>query len=101
MNSVEADDQRPISEGVMHGPYPAAPEELVAHYLSNRDIIGFDPSCSDEQLAADIQSEYQYDQHCDAVMEALQAKRINEIAASKLIDIVLRPWWIGHRNPGE
>ncbi len=101
MNSTNPESERPISEGVMHGPYPAAPEELMLHYISNRDTFGFDPSFTDEQLAADIESEWQYDQHSEAVMEAWQAGRISQIAASKLIDVVLRPWWIGHRNPGE
>lgn len=90
-----------ISEGIMHGPFPAAPEELLEKYIIERNEHGFDAELSETQLIADIQSEWQYDQHCEAVENALNDGRINQEQALYFTDTVLRPYWIGHRKASD
>jgi len=85
--------------GIEQGPYPAAPQELVDHYVQGHARAITDPSISDEQLTADVQSEWQYDQHCAAVERALEDGRITPLQADHMYDVVLRPWWIGYRYP--
>lgn len=90
-----------LAEGIHHGPYPAAPSELVEHYVAARANATYEDSRSDEQFRADIESEWQYDQHCAAVETASENGRITPEHAIFMIDKVLRPWFIGRRNPGE
>jgi hypothetical protein len=91
-----------LASGIEHGPYLAAPEELVDQYLKrHQSRPESEVGVSDEQKRADIESEWQYDQHSAAVMEALENGRINYLHAHFMLDRVLRPWFIGRRNPSD
>jgi hypothetical protein len=87
-----------LASNIFHGPYPAAPQELINHYIETRDIRLVPGSTSDEQLITDTESEWQYDQHANAVMEALEADSITSEHALYMLEKVLRPWFIGRRN---
>lgn len=91
-----------LAAGIAHGPYPAAPAELVDLYMTrHHEQPELEPTVSDEQKLADIESEWQYDQHSAAVMEAMAAGRITHVHAYLMLEKVLRPWFIGRRLPGE
>lgn len=91
-----------LAEGIQHGPHPAAPEGLVAHYIAyHHEHPELEPTVSDAQKRADVESEWQYDQHSAAVMEALDHDRISPQHANFMLDKVLRPWFIGRRNPND
>lgn len=89
------------SRGIAHGPYRNAPESLKEMYVESRERRGVDPNVSNDQLASDVESEWQYDQHSAAVMDALESGRITSEHAIYMLDKVLRPWFIGRRNAGE
>jgi hypothetical protein len=91
-----------LAEGIQHGPYPAAKQEYIDLYLRRHlDYPELEPTLSAEQKRADIESENQYDLHADSVMEALENNRISADHAYYMQEKVLRPWFIGRRNPGE
>jgi hypothetical protein len=87
-----------LASNIFHGPYPAAPESVINHYLETRDERLVPESTDDEQLIADTESEWQYDQHTAAVMDALENDRITSEHALYMLDKVLRPWFIGQRS---
>lgn len=87
-----------LASNIFHGPYPAAPETLITHYLESRDERLVPESTSDEQLIADTESEWQYDQHSAAVINALADGQITSEHALYMLDKVLRPWFIGQRS---
>lgn len=87
-----------LASNIFHGPYPAASQELISHYVETREERHVPQSTSDEQLIADTESEWQYDQHAAAVMDALENDRITSEHALYMLDKVLRPWFIGQRN---
>ena len=87
-----------LARGIAHGPYPDAPQELIEHYIDNRDVHKVALSTSNEQLIADVRSSWQYDQHSSAVMDALEEGTITPIHAVHMLSTVLRPWYIGTRN---
>lgn len=91
----------PLSvEGVMHGPYPDIPADMLKRYVETRELRGFPMDQSEEQFIADRQTEWQYDQHLEALLTALEAGRI-AVRAFERLEHNIRPWWIGWRNPGE
>lgn len=91
-----------LAEGIQHGPYPDIPATLVAHYFEQRQHSTLPDTRTDEQYLADLQSEWQYDQHCAAVEEACVAERISPAHALYMMDDKrgpLRRWFIGYRQP--
>jgi len=91
-----------LASGIAHGPYRAAPPEIVDLYMTrHHNQPEFEPTVNDEQKQADIESEWQYDQHSAAVMEALETGRITHVHAYYMLEKVLRPWFIGRRLPNE
>jgi len=91
-----------LASGITHGPYQAAPRGIVDLYLTrHQSRPEFEPTVSDEQKQADIESEWQYDQHSAAVMEAFEAGRITHVHAYYMLEKVLRPWFVGRRHPGQ
>lgn len=87
-----------LAAGIAHGPYPAAPTEIVDLYMAHHHAHPeLEPTVSDEQKRADIESEWQYDQHSAAVMDAMEAGRITHVHAYIMLEKVLRPWFIGRR----
>jgi hypothetical protein len=91
-----------LASGIAHGPYRAAPSGIVDLYMTrHQSRPDFEPTVSDEQKRADIESEWQYDQHSAAVMEALEAGRITHVHAYYMLEKVLRPWFIGRRLSNE
>lgn len=84
----------------MHGPYLHMPQEMAGLYQA-RYAEGMNNEISLEQFMADRESEWQYDQHAEAVVAAESEGRINQKQALYLIETVLRPYWIGHRHSGE
>jgi hypothetical protein len=87
-----------LAAGIQHGPYADIPEQLLEHYLASREQMGVSTNLPDEQLRADTQSEWQYDQHSAAVMDALEADRISAEHAMYMLERVLRPWFVGRRT---
>lgn len=90
-----------VVEQIQHGPYEAAPLEMIFHYLTTRHHrpISVHPATTSEKLATDIESEWQYTQHAEAVHEAMEAGRISSDQAIFMEDVVLRPWFIGVSLP--
>ncbi len=84
----------------MHGPYPSMPQDMVELYQV-RYVEGMNNEISPEQFMADRESEWQHDQHSEAVMVALAEGRINQKQAQYIIETVLRPYWVGHRHASE
>jgi hypothetical protein len=88
------------SEGVIHGPYFRMPPEMVDLYQT-RYAEGMNNEISLERFMADRESEWQCDQHSEAVEAARLAGRIDQRQALHLVETVLRPYWVGHRRAGE
>lgn len=87
-----------LASGIEHGPYEAMPQEQLNHYIELREISAIRLRVPLKQYIEDTESEWQYDQHSEAVMRALDAERITPEHANYMIDKVLRPWFIGMRN---
>lgn len=87
--------------GVQYGPYPAAPEELVEQYIASRFERNVSLFMTNEQIAEDVQSEWQYDQHSAAVEAASERGDITPGEAIHMLEKVLRPWFIGRRTSEE
>lgn len=87
-----------LAEGIFHGPYPEDPNNDVEHYITNRELLQIPTYVSDEQLAADVKTEVQYDMHAESVDQAAEAGRITPEHALYMLEKVLRPWFIGRRN---
>ena len=83
--------------GIKHGPYQPIPEALKAQY-TEKHAAEAEPKISQEQLHDNLESEWQYDQHSEAVMTALEEQIITPAHAAYMLK-VLRPWWIGLRQP--
>lgn len=94
------DRQNLSPEGVMHGPYENIPADMILHYLATRLERSFPADQTQAQFIADRESEWQYDQHAEAIAAAAIASTIDKYAESRLLDN-LEPWFIGWRNPGE
>ena len=50
--------------------YPDMPEELITHYVENRDEIVFDPILDEATFVYDRKSEWLYDKKSEMVMLA-------------------------------
>lgn len=87
-----------LAEGIMHGPYPKDPENLIEQYVTNRQVLFIPDHVSDDQLRLDIASEIQYDQHSAAVEKASEDGLITPEHALFMLEKILRPWFIGRRN---
>lgn len=87
-----------LAEGIFHGPYLEDPENIVEYYVANRKRLFIPVYVSDEQLATDIKSEIQYDQHSAAVEQATEQGSITPEHALYMLEKILRPWFIGRRN---
>lgn len=90
-----------LPNGIAHGPYQNLPIDMLDVYLSDPERYGAPIDMTLEQFIADRESEWQYDQHSQAVVEASQTRRISPAVESYFLKIVLRSWWIGGRRPGE
>lgn len=90
-----------LARGIDHGPYEAAPQEIIDHYIKMRETFAPFGRVPVEHFIKDIESEWQYDQHSAAVMGALEARRIKADHAIYMLDRVLRPWFIGQRGVND
>ena len=84
----------------MHGPYPNIPAAMLKKYLGDRATLGFPDDQTEAEFIRDRESEWQADQHEEALLEAFGAGRLTDKEFAWLQDNI-RPWFIGWRNPGE
>ncbi|CAN5188753.1 hypothetical protein BH09PAT3_BH09PAT3_0220 [soil metagenome] len=91
----------PLPNGIMHGPYEAMPAEMLTLYTSDPERFGAYPDMPLDQFIHDRESEWQWDQHSQAVAEACDAGRIDRATASIYIEKLLRPWFVYFRREGE
>jgi hypothetical protein len=78
-------------QGIMHGPYPGLSKEEVRDYIY--DQIGNEVSGHIvEKLHDDVQSHHQYERHCYAVQDAIQAGRIAQPLGLSVMTHTLQPW---------
>lgn len=94
MPSSLAERVRPDAENVMHGPYRAMPEELVDQYLEHRERFRIDLEMSTEEYTANLQSDWQYRQHREAVDEAKAEGRLTADQACYMLSKTLLPWHV-------
>lgn len=83
-----------IIEQIDHGPYEAAPDAIVFHYLVTRHQrpLSVHPSVPTEKYISDIQHQWQHEMHSKAVENALEDHRITAEQAGIMYDRVLWPW---------
>lgn len=75
----------------MHGPYPGLSEQEVRDYIYGQ--IGDRVSGNViKTLHDDVQSHHQYEQHCDAVQDAIHAGRIPQAIGLSVMTHTLQPW---------
>lgn len=90
-----------LASGIEHGPYRAARQEMIDHYVARRETSEARLRVPLKQFIEDVESENQYDKHSKAVIEAMEAHKITPEHANYMLDRVLRPWFIGMRNPDD
>lgn len=97
-SSANESNYNKLLKTINEAEYPDMPEELITHYLKNRDEMGFDPALDEATFVDDRKSEWLYDKKSDDVMTAFEKGDITSTHAKQLTEEVLRPLFIGNRR---